>query len=91
MREDGVVLEHHANVAPGGVEVVYAPVAEEEVAALYRVEARNHSQKRRLAAAGRTEQGEKFTRADMQREIGDDRVAAVTLYGVFNVDANAHG
>ena len=74
-----------------GVEIVYALLAEFEFTAFDRVETCDHSQKSGFAAAGRTKQGEKLTGADVQREIGDDRVAAITLYRVFNVDANAHG
>ena len=51
MREDGIVLEDHADVALGGIEVVDALVTEVEVAAFDAVEAGDHAHVMPLTAA----------------------------------------
>ena len=90
MREDGVVLEHHADAALARVNVVDAGIIEVEVAALDGVEAGDHAQQRSLAAAGGTQQGEKFAFADAYGQVVDDDAAAVALVGVINLNGNAH-
>ncbi len=63
MRIERVVLEHHGDVAVGGLDLVYDAVADFAFAAGYGLEASDHAQQRGLAAAGRTEQhGERSIR-----------------------------
>ena len=90
VREDGVVLEDHANVALGGVKVVYALLTEEEVAALDAVEARDHSQKCGLAAAGGTKQREKLALSNVKAQIGNDDIVTVLFKSVFYDDLFTH-
>ena len=90
VREDGVVLEHHADVALMSGHVVDALVAEIEVAALDGVKARYHAQKRGLAAAGRAEQREEFALADVQRNAVECGEVAVALDGVLDDYLIAH-
>ena len=84
VREDGVVLEHHADVALAGVHIVDALLVEEDVAALNGVEACDHTEKSGLAAAGGTQQGEQLTISDLQIQVRDDRIIPVALYCVFD-------
>ena len=84
VREDGVVLEHHADVALAGVHIVDPLLIEEDVAALDGVEACDHTEKGGLAAAGGAEQGEQLPISDLQIQIRDDRIIPVALYCVFN-------
>jgi hypothetical protein len=51
VREEGVVLEDHRGAAPVRRDVVDPPAAEHDVAGVGVVEARDHPQRRRLAAA----------------------------------------
>ena len=84
VREDGIVLEHHADVALAGVHIVDALLVEEDVAALNGVEACDHTEKSGLAAAGGTQQGEQLTISDLQIQVRDDRIIPVALYCVFD-------
>ena len=84
VREDGIVLEHHADVALAGVHIVDALLVEEDVAALNGVEACDHTEKGGLAAAGGTQQGEQLTISDLQIQVRDDRIIPVALYCVFD-------
>ena len=88
--EDGIVLEYHADVALGGVDVVDALVVEVEVAAFNAVEACDHTQKCRFSAAGGAEKGEELAFFDVQRQIRDDRIVAVFLHGVLDANTNTH-
>ena len=90
VREDGVVLEDHANVALGGVKVVDALLTEVEVAALNAVEARYHSQKSGLAAAGGTKQREKLALFNVKAQIGNDDIVTVLFKSVLYDDFFAH-
>ena len=81
---DGIVLEHHADVALAGVHIVDALLVEEDVAALNGVETCDHTEKGGLAAAGGTQQGEQLTISDLQIQVRDDRIIPVALYCVFD-------
>ena len=89
--ENGVVLEHHADIAFGGVQIVDAGVVKVEIAALDGVKARDHAQKRGLAAAAGAQQGKKFAAADAQRQVFDHGGVSVALYGVADADIDTHG
>ena len=90
VREDRVVLEHHADVALGRVQIVDARVVEIEIAALDGVEARDHAQQRGLAAAGGAQQRKEFALPDFQAEIGNDDVIAILFEGMTDGNAVAH-
>ena len=68
-----VVLEHHGDVAVARRQVVDHPVADADVAAGDVLEARDHAQRRRLAAAGRADQGHELLVGDLEIDV---------LYGV---------
>ena len=90
MGEDGVVLEDHADVALMRRYVVDTPVAEVEVAALDGVEAGDHAEQGRLAAAGGTEQGEEFSLMDGDGNAVKRCKISVTLDRVADDDLVAH-
>ena len=68
MRENGVVLEHHADIALIGRNGIDQLVTEIKLAALDGVKARDHAKQRGLAAAGRTQQREELPLLDVQRD-----------------------
>ena len=90
MGENGVILEHHADVALCGVEIVDELVVEVEVAALDGIEAGDHPQQRGLAAAGRTEKREKLSFSNLQAEIRYHRINSELLEGMLNTNGDAH-
>ena len=71
-------------------DVVDPLLIEENVAALNAVEARNHAQERRLAAARRTEQGEELSVFDVLRDSRNDREIAVLFDCVLNMNRYTH-
>ena len=60
MGEYGVILEHHADIALGGGDVVDHLGIEGDGAPFDAVKARHHAKQGGFAAAGRAQQGEKF-------------------------------
>ena len=84
--ENGVVLEHHADVALAGLLVVDALLVEIEVAALNGIEARDHAQQRGLAAAGGPQQRKQLSVAYLQIQPLDDGGVPVLLLCVLNGD-----
>ena len=69
----------------------YQGIVEIEFAALNGVETRDHAQKRGLAAAGGTQQGEELALFDLQIEIGNDDILAVFFECMPDRNAVAHG
>ena len=90
MRENGVILENHADVALVRRNIVDDLAVESDGAALDGVKARNHAQQGRFAAAGRAEQREELALLDIQIQIGDDDVLAIFLDDVLKMNAYAH-
>ena len=90
VREDGVILENHADVALVRGDVVDDPAVKGDGAALDGVEARNHAQQRRLAAAGGAEQREELALPDVQIQVGDDDVLPIFLDDVLKMNPYAH-
>ncbi len=54
MGENGVVLEHHADIPLVGIQVVDYPVIKANLPAIYRIESCNHTKQSCLAASGGT-------------------------------------
>ncbi len=77
VREEGVVLEDHADVAPPRRHRRHRVVVDPDLAGGRRLEAGQHHQGRRLARAGRPEQGHELPRRDVDRDAVD-RVAAAS-------------
>ena len=90
MREDRIILEHHANIALGRIQIVDHLVPKIKRTAFNGVESGDHPQQRRLAAAGRTKQGEKLPLMDIQVQIGNDDIVTVFFQGMLDVNCNAH-
>ena len=91
VREDRIVLEHHADVALAGVDEIDPVVVEEEIPSLDRVESGDHAQQRRLSASGGAEEREEFALPDLQGKVRDDRLLAKAFDGIPDLDAHAHG
>ena len=90
VRENGIVLEHHADVSLGGLEVVDETVPEIELTAFDRVESGNHPEQSRLSASGRSEEREKLSGLDFQRKIRDGCEIAIFLYCIDYCDFDIH-
>ena len=71
VREQGVALEDHRRIALVGRQRVDRLVAQVDFARIRAFKARNHAQRRRLAAAGRAQQRHKAARLDGQGHVVD--------------------
>src|SRR5262245_49777488 len=67
VREQRVVLEHDADLAPIGRKIGNAPAVDRDLAAVGHQEAGDEVEERGLAAARRSEQGHQLAAADQQR------------------------
>ena len=92
MRPHGVTLEHHADIAVLGIEVDAALGAGDRVAtdpylaAIRLLEPGNASQSRRLAAAGRTEQGHELTLGNGEIDVLHRHLGTEILKQVVDLD-----
>ena len=66
VRVDGVVLEHHRDVAALGVELVHHPVADPDRAARDLLQPGDHPQRRRLAAARGADEDDELAVGDVR-------------------------
>ena len=66
VRVEGVVLEHHGDVAVAGRDVVHEPVADVDLAAGDFLEPGDHPQRRRFAAARRADQHDELAVGDLE-------------------------
>ena len=82
----GVVLEHHREVAVARRLVVDPLVADEHVAGGDVLEADDHPQQRRLPTSGRTDQDHELAVGDVQAYVVDGRITVAVL-----LDDVAHG
>ena len=71
MREDGVVLEHQADVALAGRCREHGLPVDQDIAGGGRFQAHDHVQRGRLAAAGRPQQRHGLAFLDAERHIVD--------------------
>ena len=78
VRIQRVVLEDHGDVTVLRREIVHDLTVDPHVPGRDRLEAGDHSQRRRLAAAGRTDEDDELTRPDLEIEI-DDGLRAVGI------------
>ena len=90
MGEDRIVLEHHADVSLGGIQIVDTAVVEVEIAALDAVEASDHAQQSGFTAAGRPQQCKKLALLDLQTQIRDDDVLSVLFQSMSDRNVVAH-
>ena len=66
VRKQRVVLKHHANIAPLRRQAGHIGAIKQNRPAIHRLKAGNQLQRRRLATAGRAEQGDKRPMPDLQ-------------------------
>ena len=90
MREDRIVLEHHADVALGRIQIIDQRIVEIEFATLDGVEARDHAQQSRLAAARRTKQRKELALFNLKAQIRNNDILAILLQRMANGNAVAH-
>jgi hypothetical protein len=69
VRVERVVLEHHRDVAVALEHVVHAPPADVQVAGGDVLEPGDHPERGRLPAAGRADEDEQLSLADLEREL----------------------
>jgi hypothetical protein len=70
VRIQGVVLEHHGDVAILGRDVVDHPLADLELPVGHLFEPRHHAQQRRLTAPGRSHQDDELAIIDLDADVG---------------------
>jgi hypothetical protein len=68
---EGVLLENHGHVARPGRQRVDAPAFQVDLAGVNRLEAGNHAQQRRFAAAGGTQEYNELAGMDFERQVVD--------------------
>ena len=77
VREEGVVLEHHADAAAAGRQVVHRAAGDADDAGGGRLEPGQHHQAGCLARSGGPEQGEELALGNLQVEVAHDQGTAV--------------
>ena len=85
MREDGVGLKHHIHRAHVRRQAAHVFAVYEYLARVRLFKAAEHAQQCRLAAAGRSEQGEEFLVLHLQRNIVNRLRAAEVFADIFDV------
>src|SRR5471032_280071 len=80
VREQGVILEHHADIPLVRRNVVDRAAAQLNFTRRRGFETREHHQAGGLARAGRTEQGKEFALSDFKIEVFDDQQFAVVAF-----------
>ncbi|EAQ04057.1 phenol hydroxylase, putative [Pseudooceanicola batsensis HTCC2597] len=87
VRVERIVLEHHRDVALDRLEFVHAAPGDPDFAPRDGLQSRHHAQQGRLAAARRPDQHAKFTRGDVERQVGDDlHPSGIDLADVLDLD-----
>ena len=84
MRVQSIVLEHHRDVSVFRGHVVHSLVFDEQLAVGNLLQTCDHTQRRRFAAAGRTDEDDELFVLDLQTEIGNGRNSArISLVNVL--------
>ena len=91
MLEERVALEHRVDVAAVGRHVLDGLALEQDVALVGLLEARDHAQRRRLAAARRAEHREERPLRDVEVEALDRVLVAEALDDAAEGDREFHG
>ena len=91
MRKHGVGLEHHIHGAAVRRDFAHVLAVDIDVALGRHFEAGEHAQQRRLAAAGRPEQGEKLAWLDIEADIVHADRLAPPLGNVAETDDRLDG
>ena len=90
MREYRIVLENHADIPLGRGNIVNHLGIKGDRSAFNGIEAGNHPEKRRLPAAGRTQQRKEFSFLHVQAQIGNNRIVPVFFHYMVKMNSNAH-
>jgi len=90
MRENRIVLKHHADVPFRRINVVHLFVIEVDAPALDAVEAGDHPQQCCLPASRWTKEGEELTLLDIQRQVRDHGGVTISLDDFINFDVYTH-
>ena len=87
VREEGVVLEYHADVPLPGRQVVHRPAVDAYGSGGGRLEAGEHHQARGLAGPGRPQQSQELPLGDREVQVPDhQRTAVIALADVLEFD-----
>src|SRR5690606_13811815 len=89
VREQRVRLEHHPDIALVRGDARDIPATEHHGAAVIRLEAREHAQRRRLAAARRAEEREELAGRDVEVDTVEHPRGPVALRDATELDARA--
>ena len=88
MLERGVVLEHEADAPVLGRDAGGVLAQDQDAAGVGLLEARDHSQKRRLAAAARSQKGGQRAVRHLDRDVVEGDEVAELLPGLLDDDAH---
>ena len=88
MRVERVGLEHHRDIAGARRQIVDGLAADLDHAVADILEPGDHPQRRRLAAAGRTDQRDKLAILDLKIDAMHDVDIAVALDQLFECDGS---
>lgn len=86
MGEKGIALKHRVDGPLVGRQSGNILPVKQDLSACRQVESRDHSQRRRLAAARGAEEGDELTFVDVEAHIVDDKVVIIILGDVFEFD-----
>jgi hypothetical protein len=87
VREERVALKHHAHAAVGRAECGHVVIADQDAPGRDRFEPGDQAKRRRLAAAGRAEQGDEAAGGDDEAHVAHGRHRPVPLRHVRKLDA----
>ena len=87
MREQGIVLEHHADVALRRIEIGDVRAVDQDAARIRRLEAGDDLEQRRLARAAGAKDGDELAGATREAHVGEGHHLAETLARPFDVEA----
>ncbi len=90
VRIERILLEHHGDIALGGLEALHRPAVDVDLSAVGNVEAGDHAQRRRLARARRAEQDDEGAVRHRQRDIVEGDRCTEPFRHVFKHDLS-HG
>ena len=86
MRVQRVVLKDHRDIAVLRFDLVHFLVVDKQRTPAYFFESRDHTQRRRFTAAGRTDEDDKFLIRDIQVKILDrDKTVVILFCDIFQL------
>ena len=88
VRPEGVVLEHHADIALPRLDAGHVAPADEELACLVLVEAGDQAQQRRLARARGPQEREELPRLHSERDVVQDFGGPIRQLDILRLDAD---